>query len=294
MAAPSERARRKEGMRLRREQRRYRSIRLACWTFVAAGVAFDVSTTGLTFGLLYFPAVVAASLALDRRDAYRVAAGSIAARVLFGPSTEELKAWSVAVVFSPGIAVLLNVAVALLSFGGLTVLLVRVREQKVRIADLDRELELDPLTGAANRRALQRVLAAAEALGRPLSLLVVDADDFKKINDRFGHAMGDVVLCELVRTLQATVREGDLVARTGGEEFVVVLPETRRADAVAIAERICENVRQMAVPAPDGPVRPTVSVGCASGLPTSALLSAADAALYEAKSCGRDRVRCAA
>ncbi|MGY4514811.1 diguanylate cyclase [Lysobacter sp. HA18] len=156
----------------------------------------------------------------------------------------------------------------------------------------------DPLTGLANRRGLRRLaedaFASAQADGRPVSVVLLDLDHFKRVNDQHGHATGDVVLVEATRALAKVLRPQDRIGRTGGEEFVVVLPATRREDAIVIAERL-----RLAVAALDiQPQVPGLVVSTSAGVATSApsddriddLLGRADAALYRAKSAGRDRV----
>jgi diguanylate cyclase (GGDEF)-like protein len=157
----------------------------------------------------------------------------------------------------------------------------------VRLLSHMREVtEIDPLTGVINRRGLDRILA--EVIERPerdtdpLVLAIVDVDHFKAINDRSGHQVGDQVLQELVAQWRTAIREGDTLARFGGDEFVVVLPECAPQDAEATVERLRREVS----------FGVTCSVGIAQLLPgdsASMLLSRADAALYEAKRQGRDR-----
>ncbi|MDR4308908.1 GGDEF domain-containing protein, partial [Chelatococcus sambhunathii] len=167
-------------------------------------------------------------------------------------------------------------------------------------AELARLSRTDSLTGLPNRRCFEeeftRVFGEAQRFGRPLSLLVVDADHFKRINDRYGHGVGDMVLKGLARCLARSVhRPGDLVARVGGEEFVVLLPETDAAGAARIAERIHEEVALLGVESAGiGQGAITVSVGSVS-LPAGTALERAefyrlaDAALYEAKAGGRNQ-----
>lgn len=157
----------------------------------------------------------------------------------------------------------------------------------------------DPLTGLANRRAFQEALEAEVARsgrhGRPASLLFLDLDRFKTVNDEHGHAAGDEVLSGFSAVLRRGCRRGDLAARIGGEEFAVLLPMTGRVPATLVAERI----RRATEAYPLGltvSVPVTVSVGVASTeeLPeapeAAGLLRRADAALYRAKADGRNRV----
>lgn len=157
----------------------------------------------------------------------------------------------------------------------------------------------DGMTGLSNYRAFQRQLAReverAHRFGRPLGLLLLDLDFFKSVNDTHGHQVGDAVLIELAQRVQAEVRDVDLVARYGGEELVVVLPETDAAGAGLLAERICDVVRSIPFDADGVQLTVTVSIGAAA-LPEHAstaadLLRAADEAMYAAKSAGRDTWR---
>jgi len=159
----------------------------------------------------------------------------------------------------------------------------------------------DELTGLHNYRYLQQRLdeevERARRYRKDLSLLMIDADDFKRFNDAHGHLAGDVALAELARVLVATTREVDVVARYGGEEFSIVLPETDAAGAFVVAEKVREAVADHEFPDAEG-VRNqhiTVSIGLAT-YPTHAedkdsLLRLADDALYHAKDSGKDRVR---
>lgn len=162
----------------------------------------------------------------------------------------------------------------------------------------------DPLTGLANRRRLESALATewrrATRHRHPLSLLMVDVDEFKAYNDSQGHPAGDSCLRDLAEVLRAvSQRSADVVARYGGEEFAVLLPETAREDARHLAERIRVEVQARAIPHPESPVGSvvTVSVGLASIVPDggahegqATLVEAADQALYRAKRQGRNRV----
>ena len=155
----------------------------------------------------------------------------------------------------------------------------------------------DPLTGAGNLRHMTTTLAReverATRFGRPLSLLLLDLDHFKNVNDTYGHTVGDAVLRELARRLAGCVREVDIVARYGGEEFVVVTPETDIVGAEHLAARICEAVREEPFVVGSDVVMVTVSVGIATlpmhGTVSGDLVRAADEGRYAAKRAGRDQ-----
>lgn len=163
---------------------------------------------------------------------------------------------------------------------------------------LHRLAMLDELTGLPNRRAalarLDDELRLARRLGRTLSVLMVDVDHFKHINDTHGHAVGDDVLRHLARTLGATLRARDHLGRLGGEEFLVVLPDTSVGHTERIAERMREAIADTPCPTSAGPIDVTISVGVATAqapdeLPAT-LVERADEALYRAKRLGRNLV----
>ena len=154
---------------------------------------------------------------------------------------------------------------------------------------------VDTLTGALSRRNIlslaEQELARSNRYGLPLMVLMLDLDHFKLINDRYGHAAGDVVLQDFVKTVTGVLRESDLIGRLGGEEFVVLLPNTTSEGGRALAQRIIDSVRDSAVEVFGQRILYTVSVGagCLAGETNfSALLAHADAALYRAKESGRD------
>ncbi len=158
------------------------------------------------------------------------------------------------------------------------------------------EARIDSLTGLANRRALEESLAAeisrAQRFAHELAVVLLDLDRFKEINDSFGHAAGDVMLRAVGRLLTSLARQGDTVARWGGEEFVVVLPETDLAGAQRFAERLRRTIEGQAV----GDMKTSASCGVATMLAEDTveeLLAAADQALYQAKSNGRNRTESA-
>jgi diguanylate cyclase (GGDEF)-like protein len=157
----------------------------------------------------------------------------------------------------------------------------------------------DGLTGLSNRRSLfhlaERSFAAATRYGRPLTALMFDIDHFKRVNDTYGHGVGDEVLREIARRCESGVREVDILGRYGGEEFVALLPETGLDGAMGVAERLRTSVGGTPIETSAGPIPITISAGvaalgggCAS---LKDLLEQADAALYDAKHSGRNRVR---
>jgi diguanylate cyclase (GGDEF)-like protein len=158
----------------------------------------------------------------------------------------------------------------------------------------------DPLTGCLNRRGLDQALAReasrSRRAGSELSVLALDLDHFKNVNDTFGHIAGDLVLRELGARLSQTARGGDMVARTGGEEFTILLPDTDPAGAYRAGVRMCDAVRSRPFVVNGQSINLTVSVGVVSAGAGDAdaaanLKQRADEALYAAKRSGRDRVR---
>jgi diguanylate cyclase (GGDEF)-like protein len=162
-----------------------------------------------------------------------------------------------------------------------------------------RESVTDELTGLSNRRAFDDALAAeierSKRYGAGVGLLLLDLDDFKSVNDTYGHQQGDVVLREVARVLRETSREIDHPARYGGEEFTVVVPGTELEGAFNLAERVRERIGALRVPRVDGRGTLTVTASCGvAAVPPAAaderaLVAAADAALYEAKRTGKNK-----
>lgn len=187
-----------------------------------------------------------------------------------------------------------------------------VAVQNVRLHEEAQRLSLtDPLTGLWNYRylmeSIRREVERANRFGRMLSVLALDLDRFKEVNDTYGHAAGDAVLVEFARRIRGVVREVDLVFRQGGEEFVVLLPETDARGAATVAERLGAAIREAPIPVRPSPgavaalpaaVSVTVSIGIAvypdHGSTGSEVLDTADDALYAAKAAGRDTYRVAA
>lgn len=159
---------------------------------------------------------------------------------------------------------------------------------------------IDPLTDTYNRRHFfditKREMERSKRHDRELSLLMIDVDHFKRINDRFGHPVGDEALCTLAFLSRKMLRDSDILGRLGGEEFAVLLPETDQEAAHLAADRLRETIAQASVSSPIGPVTLTVSIGVATldqrCKDVSMLFSRADQALYAAKIAGRDQVHC--
>ena len=172
------------------------------------------------------------------------------------------------------------------------------KEQEIR-ALLERQASIDALTGIRNRRSFYELgegeLKRAFRYNEPLTALMVDADYFKKINDTYGHAVGDLVLKDLAKTMTETLREVDLLGRVGGEEFAVLLLQMTLPEALDVAERLRLEIAERKVSLPEGDsISFTVSIGLAmlsdQDKQLGDLFKKADFALYEAKRLGRNRV----
>lgn len=172
-------------------------------------------------------------------------------------------------------------------------------------AEMYRKMEMmattDGLTGLATRRRflelVSEAIARAERFGGRVSLLMVDADHFKSINDTYGHPVGDIVLQKISKILSEEARRVDVVGRYGGEEFIAMLAETNMAGALQVAERMRQQIAELVIQGEFGRVQVTVSMGLATypdhGANVEKLLKAADQALYAAKENGRNQVRVA-
>ncbi len=183
---------------------------------------------------------------------------------------------------------------------GLVLVLRDVREQRALQARLSFQATHDALTQLMNRAAITDALGRAQARaarqGGVYSVLLADIDHFKLVNDHYGHGVGDEAIRLVSRTLAQHLRPGDQIGRWGGEEFLIVLPDTETVEAQGIAERLAAAVRGLPSPVASVALSLTVSVGLASARPLSlthsaaVLVQQADAALYEAKQAGRDQV----
>jgi diguanylate cyclase (GGDEF)-like protein len=197
------------------------------------------------------------------------------------------------------LATRLSVLIAVLAVGLLLVLLSRVRVGQRSTRKLAVAARTDYLTGLPNRRHLFELMEGEVARvargGPPFCVLMADLDDFKRINDQHGHEIGDAVLCEVARRLREAVRRQDVVARWGGEEFLLLLPDTTEAGALALANALRERIASEPVAfAEDAePVSLSLTMGfcvCRAGIALDDCIRAADAALYEGKRAGKNRV----
>jgi diguanylate cyclase (GGDEF)-like protein len=185
-------------------------------------------------------------------------------------------------------------------------LTIRLLAGRRRLADLNARLiaiaRTDPLTGLSNRlhltETLDKLLANAYVHDYPVCVLMIDIDHFKQVNDTYGHRGGDQALRHVAHRLSASLRDGDLLARWGGEEFLAVLPDTGIVEGTAVAKRLCQLLADVPIEmgAEEAPLWIHTSVGVAefTGTTLDELVDRADLGLYEAKAAGRNTVRAAA
>ena len=193
---------------------------------------------------------------------------------------------------------LAGLALTLLALAAAWRLIRLLQEQAQTRAALYRMASTDALTGCLNRRhfleILERDFARTQRHGQPLSVMVLDLDFFKRINDGYGHAVGDQALNAFVAAARGCLRQTDVLARLGGEEFGILLPDTGAEQSLPLAERLRQAVAEIRIPTPLGEVHFTVSIGVAEYRPAAStpdtLLLWADRAVYEAKAAGRNRV----
>ncbi|WP_162556205.1 sensor domain-containing diguanylate cyclase [Pseudomonas sp. 31-12] len=181
-------------------------------------------------------------------------------------------------------------------FSGYTVVFRDITERKVSSENLADLLTKDHLTGAVNRahffNLAEKEFARATRYRQSISIIMLDADHFKLVNDRWGHPIGDEVLKSIVKVSEGVLRPADTIARFGGEEFVIMLPNTNSLETSVIAERLRSSIEASSVDAGGEGIKITVSIGCASMNESRStlkqLLVSADSALYHAKSKGRN------
>ena len=179
----------------------------------------------------------------------------------------------------------------LVGIGVLALILIRQYQQLSQLATQD------PLTGLLNRRGMEHALllsiGAAKRFGRFISVIALDVDFFKKINDRYGHDAGDAVLVEISKVLSATARKSDVCCRIGGEEFLIVLPDTDTKGVMAAAQRVHQSVSAMSVHHGSHIITATCSIGIATqkgDITIETLLKEGDEALYQAKEIERNQI----
>ena len=185
---------------------------------------------------------------------------------------------------------------------GAITLLGLAAQNALALENLKQHAVIDSLTGCFNRahslELLEAELRRADRSGLPVSILMIDVDDFKRINDRYGHVPGDAVLAAVAEQLHVMLRQSDGRCRLGGDEFLVILPDTSIDDAVRVAESIRETIEQLVVPTVRGKVHITTSIGVASAangsIDVPGFIDRADVALYRAKQAGRNCVQACA
>ncbi len=263
------------------------------WLVVRAGAMSALSRWDEAYKALDEAAVIDTELA-----ARRLSEQSARVRMQFNRARDAENLARLRRLNEQGQALLQTQAIALVLFVALLGIVLFVAARKFRQARrLQGLASTDELTGLANRRALLAFLDQALEQARrgpgQVSVLMIDVDHFKRINDTRGHAVGDAVLRHLALVLAAGVREHDRLGRIGGEEFLVVLPGASLTAAQAVAERMRAAIAASPLAGPGAPVDFTVSIGVARGdgaQKPDELLSRADAALYRAKDAGRNAV----
>ena len=176
-----------------------------------------------------------------------------------------------------------------------------ISQRKKLEEELFHQANTDALTGISNRRHFmvqaEQEARRAQRFGRTMSIIMMDLDHFKSINDNYGHAAGDSVLETVVRASLESLRESDIMGRLGGEEFAVLLPETSLEDAEDVATRLLKDIAKKAAPTPKGAIKCTTSLGVAQMKKKDSniddLMGRADEALFKAKEKGRNRVEIA-
>ena len=267
---------------------------------LAIGMGSKVLALLLSFSLVFVFSVLMLLL-----GAAALIKGNQSAKYFLFGSLTHVTASSVTAMTVWGFIPYSNVAYRAVEFGMMldAILLALALADKFRIVQEEKLLaetlsKLDPLTSINNRRAFYELVNPVWDVslrkGRPMSVILLDVDRFKGVNDRFGHTLGDEILVRIADVLSIEIRSGDILARWGGEEFAIFLPETPCATAFTIAQRLREKVATMALPEPLQGLVLTASLGVAENDPGNKsldeLISAADRYLYEAKDAGRNQV----
>ena len=273
---------------------------VALWLIVLSSVAYYYVRNPRAFGTTRL------LLTVIGIDTVRNVTENIYFGLYFGGKFGVFPSWTVDILGRPELLIMPKitnlvaggVVLGLLLFHWLPHAVKDWKRSEQRAQDLQSLAAIDPLTGLYNRRQFETLaraeLARCQRYVRPCSFLMIDVDHFKLVNDTFGHEMGDWVLKMVANTLTAARRDADVVARFGGEEFVIMLPETTRDAAAMVAERIRSMVAASALAVGDSRLSLTISVGVGetmAGLPgVEAVLRDADQALYDAKANGRNIV----
>jgi diguanylate cyclase (GGDEF)-like protein len=273
---------------------------VALWLIVLSSVAYYYVRNPRAFGTTRL------LLTVIGIDTVRNVTENIYFGLYFGGKFGVFPSWTVDILGRPELLIMPKitnlvaggVVLGLLLFHWLPHAVKDWKRSEQRAHDLQSLAAIDPLTGLYNRRQFETLaraeLARCQRYVRPCSFLMIDVDHFKLVNDTFGHEMGDWVLKMVANTLTAARRDADVVARFGGEEFVIMLPETTRDAAAMVAERIRSMVAASALAVGDSRLSLTISVGVGetmAGLPgVEAVLRDADQALYDAKANGRNIV----
>ena len=276
---------------------------VALWLIVLSSVAYYYVRNPRAFGTTRL------LLTVIGIDTVRNVTENIYFGLYFGGKFGVFPSWTVDILGRPELLIMPKitnlvaggVVLGLLLFHWLPHAVKDWKRSEQRAHDLQSLAAIDPLTGLYNRRQFETLaraeLARCQRYVRPCSFLMIDVDHFKLVNDTFGHEMGDWVLKMVANTLTAARRDADVVARFGGEEFVIMLPETTRDAAAMVAERIRSMVAASALAVGDSRLSLTTSIGVGetmAGLPgVEAVLRDADQALYDAKANGRNIVRVA-
>ena len=264
-------------------------IRFALSSVVVGGLFLLCARTIAKGGLQEYPARYLYALACGLHGLF-----ALIRPWLFSIGSQGLFDAQYALVVSQFIVLESIVAIVLLAFGNL-VLVYELASLKLR-----RLAERDPLTCVFNRRSfltlLDKSLSQAQRMNSSLSMLLVDLDHFKQINDTWGHKIGDEALRHFVSVAQTCVRNEDVLGRIGGEEFAIFLPNTGLEEAVMVANRLRAAVEQQPVKGDAGPIALTASIGvtlCQRGEAPESAMHRADEAMYQAKKNGRNRVEVA-